>query len=445
MARAGALIYVLTVGMMAAGPAASAPAPQVTGIAIEGQGAATRVVIDLSRRAEYRVFFLNEPMRAVIDLPPVGWSLPPSPSAPRGLIAAYRYGSFDAETARLVLDLAEPAHVRASRYELMSGGKQRLILELERITPKEFDAQVQPWAQSVTKPVAVVTAASAAAAAASALGLASAPTPPPAPPPGRIVTPSVPGPTAPRVAAVAPPPAPPAARPRNAPPARHTVVIDAGHGGVDPGAIGINGTYEKDVTLAMARELKRQLEASGRYKVVMTRDEDMFVRLRERVAKARAVDGELFISIHADSMRSHDSRGASIYTLSENASDDEAAALAARENRADIIAGVDLSRENKEVASILIDLAQRETMNHSVTFAGHLVAELGKTIQLIPVRPQRVAGFAVLKAADMPSALIELGYLSNKADEQMLTQPAQRAKVAGALMRAIDLYFQKRS
>jgi N-acetylmuramoyl-L-alanine amidase len=225
---------------------------------------------------------------------------------------------------------------------------------------------------------------------------------------------------------------------------KHVIALDAGHGGVDPGAIGIGGTFEKDVTLGMAREIRRQLEASGRYKVVLTRDEDIFVRLRDRIARARAGGADLFVSIHADSMRNKETRGASIYTLSEHASDDEAAALAARENRSDIIAGVDLSHENKEVMSILIDLAQRETMNHSAILAGLLVDELGREIPLISIKPHRFAGFAVLRAPDLPSALIELGYLSNRADEQLLTRPHQRAKVAASIVRAIDHFFDRR-
>jgi N-acetylmuramoyl-L-alanine amidase len=252
----------------------------------------------------------------------------------------------------------------------------------------------------------------------------------------------VPAAATPRLTAAITPP--PNARPAPRRAEKHVVAIDAGHGGVDPGAIGIGGTFEKDVTLGMTREIRRQLEATGRYKVVLTREDDIFVRLRDRIARARAGGAELFVSIHADSMRNKDTRGASIYTLSEHASDDEAAALAARENRSDIIAGVDLSHENKEVMSILIDLAQRETMNHSAILAGLLVDELGHEIPLIPVKPHRFAGFAVLRAPDLPSALIELGYLSNRTDEQLLTRPHNRAKVAASIVRAIDQFFVRR-
>jgi N-acetylmuramoyl-L-alanine amidase len=419
--------------------------PQVSGIELRQQGDVTRLAIDLSQRAEYRVFFLNEPMRAIIDLPPVGWALPGTMPAPRGLIAGYRYGLFDATTARLVIDLAGPARVRQVRYDLpLPNGANRLVIELEGTTQAAFDEQVQPWTHSVTKAARIV---------------APTPMPAPMPVPAAVVAPSPPVPRPPVVAAPPPPtPVPAAATPRltaaitpppNARPAprraeKHVVAIDAGHGGVDPGAIGVGGTFEKDVTLGMTREIRRQLEATGRYKVVLTREEDIFVRLRDRIARARAGGAELFVSIHADSMRNKDTRGASIYTLSEHASDDEAAALAARENRSDIIAGVDLSHENKEVMSILIDLAQRETMNHSAILAGLLVDELGHEIPLIPVKPHRFAGFAVLRAPDLPSALIELGYLSNRTDEQLLTRPHNRAKVAASIVRAIDQFFVRR-
>jgi N-acetylmuramoyl-L-alanine amidase len=424
----------LAVAMVAQAGLGATP-PVVSTILIGDQGGATRLVLELSHRAEYRVFLLNEPMRLVLDLPPVTWKLgvqvPPS-----GVIAGYRFGQFDAGTARLVVDLAAPARVRKSGYELVAGrAGQRLVLELEPVNAEVFATQVQPWSSSGAT-------------------LKTAPAAPPGPPPAVAAAPPPRAPAAPAVEAPRPPvsvaaaPAvsalPPLVTAKPAPrrgDGRKVVVLDAGHGGVDPGALGNNGTHEKEITLAMAREVRRQLEASGRYRVVMTRDEDMFVQLRERVAKARAVNADLFLSIHADSIGSSQTRGASIYTLSETASDAEAAALAARENRADIIAGVDLSAENKDVASILIDLAQRETMNRSAALAHNLVAELGREIQLLPSRPHRFAGFAVLKAPDVPSALIELGYLSNRQDESLLNRPQHRTKIAGAIVRAIDHHF----
>lgn len=437
-AAIGALIFVIWGALT---PAAAANL-QVTAIELREQGGATVVAIEMSRRVDYRVFFLNEPMRAIIDLPPMTWALAGTMAAPRGLVAGYRYGLFDPATSRLVLDLSGPARVRLVRYDLLPGvARQRLVVELDHTTATAFAEQVQPWTQSVLKPGPVAAPAAAPAPLPSTPKAGARLPAPAAPAPS---APTMTPPQAPKVAAVAP--APPTSRPsgpRRSEP-KHVIVLDAGHGGVDPGTIGIGGTFEKDVTLGVTRELKRQLEATGRYKVALTRDEDIFVRLRDRVARARAAGAELFISIHADSIRNKDTRGASIYTLSETASDDEAGALATRENRADIIAGVDLSHENKEVMSILIDLAQRETMNRSALFAANLVDELGHEIQLIPVKPHRFAGFAVLRSPDVPSVLIELGYLSNRSDEQLLTIPRQRAKVATAILHAIDLFFQRR-
>ena len=417
----------------------------VTGVWLTETAGATRLILQLSRRLEHRVFFLNEPMRAVVDLPAVQWKITGGEVAPGGVVAGLRYGAFDAQTGRIVLDLAQPAKLREARYDLPSGTRpgQRLILDFERTSDENFAKGVQPWS------VSGVLRAMQASAPAEPPPRAAPSAPPPAAPAQQQAFVAAPRPTVPTVQAVAPPSSIAAPRaPQNAPSGRQpavrpTIVLDAGHGGVDPGAIGATGTHEKDITLAMVREVRRQLEQSGRFRVQMTRDDDVFIRLRDRIAIARQHSADLFISIHADSMGSGNSatRGASIYTLSENASDAEAAGLAARENRADIIAGVDLTRENRDVTSILIDLAQRETMNHSIVFARKLVSEMGREVQLLPQNPHRFAGFAVLRAPDVPSVLIELGYLSNRDDEQLLNRPVHRTKVAGGIVRAIDAYF----
>ena len=219
------------------------------------------------------------------------------------------------------------------------------------------------------------------------------------------------------------------------------MVIDPGHGGIDPGAVGSGGTYEKDVVLAMGLELRRQLEATGRYSVIMTREADRIVRLRDRLRVARESDGELFLSLHADSLvRAPDVRGASVYTLSEQASNDEAARLARKENRADILAGVDLSDQEDIVTEILIDLAQRDANNKSVQLAEHFVGQL-KSVTKMARQRRSQAGFVVLKSPDMPSVLIELGYLSNAADERVLRDPAHLSGLARAMVAAIDQYF----
>ena len=220
----------------------------------------------------------------------------------------------------------------------------------------------------------------------------------------------------------------------------HLVVLDPGHGGIDPGAIGYSGVYEKDIALATAREVARQLEATKRYRVRMTRTGDEFVPLEGRVAFAHAADGELFLSIHADALPNPGVRGASVFTLSEKASDKEAAELAARENKADLIAGIDLSRHEPVVSEILFDLARRQTNNLSIRLARELVSELGHEVRLLN-NSHRSAGFVVLKAPDIPSALVELGCLSNKDEDAQLQQGSYQRKLATGLVRSVNDYF----
>ena len=224
---------------------------------------------------------------------------------------------------------------------------------------------------------------------------------------------------------------------------KYTVVLDPGHGGIDPGAISRKGAKEKEIVLAVAKVLRDKLTASGRYRVVMTREDDTFLSLAERVEVARRIKADLFVSIHADIIGRGDVRGASVYTLSEKASDTEAAELAAKENKSDVIAGVDLEVQDKAVASILIDLARRETMNFSAEFATLLVPELEKRGLRHSSRAHRFAGFRVLKAPDVPSVLIELGYLSNKQDLAMLTSRNGHQTLARAVKDAVENYFSR--
>jgi N-acetylmuramoyl-L-alanine amidase len=229
-------------------------------------------------------------------------------------------------------------------------------------------------------------------------------------------------------------------RPGRSPKQRRVIALDAGHGGVDPGAISPHGIYEKTVTLATARELARQLERSGRYRAVLTRRRDVLVPLRQRVARARAHRADLLLSIHADALPDASLRGLSVYTLSEEASDRETALLAVRENRDDFVAGLKLSTQPRDIGAILLDLARRQTNNRSLALARAIVEELGRAVKLLD-KPQRAAGFAVLTAPDIPSALIELGCLSNPEDERLLPRPAYQRRLAQAMVRAIDDYF----
>lgn len=406
-------------------PAQARPAVMDTRLGIHPDK--TRFVMELSESVPFSVSVLADPYRVVVDLPELAWPGGGATMAGKGLIARYRYESREAGAPRLVFETTGPVRVlEAFTLPTKEGRPPRFVIDIERASAVEFarvasiGAASAPPASKAETPRAEVRTVSARP--------APVPAQPPAPPPN-IVPVAVP---------VAPP-----APPRVAPvPEKPLVVLDPGHGGIDPGAIGVGGVYEKDITLAMARELKRQLESSGRYRVQMTRDKDVFIRLRDRVAMARDADADLFLSLHADSIGTNSVRGLSIYTLSDKASDREAEMLAAKENRADAIAGMDLSSENDLVASILIDLAQRDTMNHSKRFANVALEYLGKDVKLIPSKPHRQAGFAVLTAPDVPSALVEMGYLSSPQDANLLNTPGHREKLGRALLRGVDAYFK---
>ncbi len=218
------------------------------------------------------------------------------------------------------------------------------------------------------------------------------------------------------------------------------IVIDAGHGGQDPGATGPRGTLEKDVTLTFARALQFELQKSGKYRVMLTRNDDRFIVLRERVAIAQRAKASVFISIHADSAPRDDARGLSVYTVSEKASDAEAESLAARENKVDVLSGMDLSHERADVADILISLAQRDTKNQSSLLADLFVRELDKRVRMLN-NSHRYAGFAVLKAPDIPSVLIETGFLSHPEEEKLLKTKAYREKLVSGMVSALNAYF----
>ena len=222
---------------------------------------------------------------------------------------------------------------------------------------------------------------------------------------------------------------------------KKVIVLDPGHGGQDPGAISVSGKYEKDLTLKMAKETKVLLEKKG-YKVVLTRDRDFFIPLRERIQRAHEAGGDLFISIHADSAKSKSAKGLSIYTISETASDQEAAALAERENKADILFGVDLADYQPEVSNILIDIAKKYAMDQSSIYADYVVTEMQKEVNL-RTKAHRFAGFVVLKSPNIPSVLLEMGYLSNPTEDKLMQKESYRKKLATALTNAVDTYFKK--
>jgi N-acetylmuramoyl-L-alanine amidase len=220
-------------------------------------------------------------------------------------------------------------------------------------------------------------------------------------------------------------------------------MLDPGHGGKDPGAIGVSGTYEKHVSLATALELKRQLESGGRYRVELTRNHDIFIPLDDRVERAQRRGAALFVSMHADALTDHSVRGASVYTLAQTASDAQSAALARRENSADRFLGGQWRDASPEVAHILASLVRQETRTGSVRIARNLVGSLDQDLPMLQ-NPGRHAGFVVLKAADIPSVLVEMGFMSNPRDEAALRQASHRRLVAEAMHRAVDAYFAAR-
>ncbi len=221
------------------------------------------------------------------------------------------------------------------------------------------------------------------------------------------------------------------------------IVIDPGHGGKDPGAIGYRRHKEKDLVLAFARTLAAKLRATGRYRVLLTRSGDTFLTLRERVRFARRHDAALFISIHADMFRTRSVHGAAIYTLSERASDQEAAELARKENAADVIDGVDLGADSEEIRGILIDLTMRETKNHSIWLARNLASQMRRVTKVRP-RPVRSADFRVLRNPEVPAVLVELGYVYNAKDVRNMLSPRWRERTAGAMVTAVNRYFTSR-
>lgn len=417
--------------LLAACLALSAPATAArlgdAAVTVSGEGATVTIGADGAGRVS--AFALSGPSRLAIDLD--GMTAQGGSTAGSGLVTRVRTAQFDADTARVVLDLASPARITSSS---LSGGKLRLTL-----APATEDAFAKLVAAGRTTLVAAPEKVEKPVVASAQI------TPAPAPPKPVVKT----APTAPvKVAAAAPSPTPVAAPPPQRPRVAGrlpVVVIDAGHGGKDVGTISVLGEkkYEKDVVLAIAKAIKKELDASGRVKAILTRDDDTYLRHRDRFGIARQNNAALFISVHADSAPVPNASGATVYTLSETASDAEAARLAAKENRSDIIAGVDLAVETNEVSDILIDLAQRETMNTSAEFAAILQREMRQDIK---VRSQfhRFAGFLVLKAPDVPSVLLETGYLSNEEDSKFLFSASGQQRIAKAVRRAVEAHFLRR-
>ena len=390
----------------------------------------TRMVIELSDQTDFRSFMLpaieNKPHRVVVDLPPFNWDAGTIKRPASNVVTDIRSGELAAGIQRIVIDLAKPAKIKSAFIMPKSGSKPvRLVVDFETVSPAQFASAERKVFGTLRDDQAKLNLLI------SEQTLDSLEVPEKAA--STVVRNTVTPPKKPII--TNPPPTSPLRKP--------VIVIDAGHGGQDPGAIGVGREREKDITLSAARILKKKLQDTGRYSVSLTRDNDKYLKLYQRRAIAHQLDADLFISLHADSIRKSNVRGASIYTLSNKASDAQTAKLAARENQADLIAGVDLSHEDKEVANILIDLAMRDTMNQSKFFANTVVGAMkNKGIRLLE-RPHRYAGFAVLKSPDIPSVLFEMGFMSNRNDINLLRSPQYQEKLASALVSSIDHYFQK--
>jgi N-acetylmuramoyl-L-alanine amidase len=355
--------------------------------------------------ANASAFLLASPNRIAID---VSGATPGGTIATDGLVTGIREGARD-DGARVVFDLTRPAVIASGSFG--SNGRV-LTLQLKTVDDSVFARAAGEGRMSFLPPFNMPDSAS------PTRYSVSLPVP--------VTSKSLP---LPRV---------------DGDPSRPLVVIDAGHGGFDPGAISpTSGLKEKDLTLKIARAIRDELLKSGRVRVALTRDDDRFLVLQERYGIARKLKADLFISVHCDSVGSGDASGASVYTLSEVASDKEAAKLAARENKADIIAGVDLGSENADVSSILIDLTQRQTMNASAAFARLLGREAAP---FIPLRPgfHKFASLMVLKAPDMPSILFETGYISNPRDAAFLDSAEGRKRIAMSVERAVEINFARR-
>ncbi len=375
-----------------AAPASAADAPYMLDARVVGDDSRVRFIADVSSPVDMAVFPLADPYRIVIDLPELRFVMPDGVgSQGRGIISAFRYGQISAGKSRIVIDLSGPAAIdRQFSVPAADGQPARLVVDLVPTTRDKFLAAAKDYRDSHEAAAEQQTPAT----------------------PGTASGDS-----------------------------RPLVVLDPGHGGIDYGAHGVNGSNEKDVVLAFAKVLGAKLAATGRYRIVYTRSDDTFVSLGGRVDIARQQHAALFVSIHANSFPDGLVRGTTVYTVSDKASDKAAADLANSENQSDELAGIDSSSEDSDqVKDILADLTRRETHNFGVVFAQTLVKNLGLATKMFKV-PHQEAGFKVLEAPDVPSALIELGYITNADDEKELNSPEWQSNTADAMVTAIDNFF----
>jgi N-acetylmuramoyl-L-alanine amidase len=390
-----------------------------------------RLVIETQSPLQTQLSLLADPYRLVIDMPDVKWrvnALPQRGDLGIGPARAYRFGSPKPDTGRLVIELDQPAApVRAFTLPPASKG-ERFVVDLVNVGDTAFMVAAaalrkSPGAKFAAPSDPLTTANTTTKAVSQQMKLPKSRRALKAKQSARL------GEIASDSVLV------PKHKSR-----RWVVFIDAGHGGKDPGAIGKSGTKEKEITLAAARDLSKQLSSTGKIQPILARRDDRYLRLRERISLARRQQADVFISLHADSAQSGKARGISVFTLSDTASDKEAAALARKENKADLIGGPDLGAEDPDAAGELLRMFQRESMNQS----SHLAAAILAQIRDMPGgdrRGHRFAGFAVLKAPDMPSVLIEMGFLSNRNDEKNLRNSGYLRKLNSRLTKAIINYL----
>lgn len=363
---------------------------------IAGDEARTRIVIDFDVKPDFTVHYLEAPNRIVVDIAgTVNFAFPPEQLEARGIYERIRFGAMSAGRTRLVLTSKLPAGLEvAEARKNEEGDGWRLVLDGTIVTPDQYAAMKKQgnWGnvESTTPVVPLV--------------------PQQAPSPDSVFT----------------------------------VAVDAGHGGIDTGAVtaGKNPVYEKNITLDFATALAKELNTLPGIKAFMTRDTDVFLSLGERVQIARSRGANLFISLHADTLREKSIRGATVYTISDRASDKLADELAKRENTSDEVAGVEVKKEPSEVNDILIDLTRRETQAFSISLANSIVHSFEGQIGLIN-NPHRSAGFRVLTAPDVPSVLLELGFLSNAEDVKQLQKPEFRDKLVTLIADAVKRYREK--
>jgi N-acetylmuramoyl-L-alanine amidase len=370
----------------------------------EDQGAQTRLTFEAAGPFDPAIFVVSDPPRLMIDTADTRFEISPADAALRtSLVSGLRFGLLAPGRSRLVVDLIEPSAIESAVLEPAEGGRVTLRILLRAVDEAAFRSIAARGAIKPSAPAPAVAAAPAVGSAAKSE------------PRGR----------------------------------RPVVVLDAGHGGLDPGAVGANGVLEKDIVLAVARKVQDLLEQRQRYTVVMTRANDTFVPLDQRLVISQDATADLFVSIHADSLEATDQaarvRGATVYTLSDRASDEQARRLADKENAADLLAGAGAAGhvDSDPVREILFDLLGRETAKFSSDFRGLLVRELGKSIELSR-EPRRSAAFRVLRQAQTPAVLIELGYMSNAQDQALMTTPTWQRKVAASIADAVDAFFARR-